>query len=113
VKPPPGTFLCKLDDIADPGAKGFVFGSGTNRFEMFVVRKGANVFAYLNTCPHLGSTLDTFQDQFLTQDKELIFCSLHGAQFQIEDGLCVIGPCLRKHLTKIAVAIDNGALTIA
>jgi nitrite reductase/ring-hydroxylating ferredoxin subunit len=112
VSPPAGPKLCRLVDIADPGAKGFVFGSGSNRFEMFVVRTRGGVFAYVNSCPHLGATLDTFQDQFLTSDKELIICSFHGAQFQIEDGLCVVGPCEGKRLTEIALRVENGAVTI-
>jgi nitrite reductase/ring-hydroxylating ferredoxin subunit len=112
LRPPAGTILCRLDDIAEPGAKGFVFGSGKERFEMFVVRARGGVFAYLNACPHLGATLDTFPDQFLTADKELIICSFHGAQFQIEDGLCVVGPCDRKHLTPIKVGVENGAVVV-
>jgi nitrite reductase/ring-hydroxylating ferredoxin subunit len=112
LRPPPGTQLCRLDDIPEPGSKGFVFGSGKDRFEMFVVRKGDHVFGYVNTCPHLGATLDTFPDQFLTADKELIICTLHGAQFQIEDGLCVVGPCNGKHLSPIQLRIENGDLIV-
>ena len=107
TRPPPGTILCRLDEIADPGSKGFVFGSGTNRFEMFVVRTNGTVFGYVNSCPHQGATLDTFQDQFLTSDKELILCSLHGAQFQIEDGFCVVGPCQGRSLTRMPVDVVN------
>lgn len=109
MKPPPGTPLCALSDIPNPGAKGFTFGAGSDRFEMFVVRNAAGVFGYVNSCPHQGATLETFADQFLTFDKELILCSLHGAQFQIEDGLCVLGPCLNKHLKpmKLRIAGDT------
>jgi nitrite reductase/ring-hydroxylating ferredoxin subunit len=113
LKPASGTLLCRLDDLPDPGSKGFVFGEGKDRFEMFVVRKGGRVFAYVNACPHLGATLDTFPDQFLTSDKELIICSFHGAQFLIEDGYCVVGPCERKHLQSIPLSIENSEIKLA
>lgn len=113
MKPPPGTPLCALSDIANPGAKGFTFGAGADRFEMFVVRSASGVFGYVNSCPHQGATLETFADQFLTFDKELILCSLHGAQFQIDDGFCVLGPCLNKRLTPVAITLEDGAIALA
>ena len=111
-RPAPGTILCKLDAISDPGAKGFVFGSGKERFEMFVVRARGGLFGYVNACPHMGATLDTFPDQFLTSDKELILCSFHGAQFQIEDGLCIAGPCERRRLTSIPIEVREGVVSL-
>jgi nitrite reductase/ring-hydroxylating ferredoxin subunit len=113
MNPPPGTALCRLDDIADPGAKGFAFGEGKERFEMFVVRARGGVFGYVNACPHLGATLDTFPDQFLTQDRAYIICSFHGAQFQIEDGVCVIGPCEKKRLSRVELLVRGGTVFIA
>jgi len=58
------TVLCALDDLADPGSKGFRVG---RRERMFVVRKDGQVYGYMNLCPHQGTTLDWKIDAFLTQ----------------------------------------------
>ncbi|MBI1237869.1 MAG: Rieske 2Fe-2S domain-containing protein [Alphaproteobacteria bacterium] len=113
TRPPAGTRLCLIDEIADPGAKGFTFGAGRNRFEMFLVRRGEAITAYENACPHQGATLETFTDQFLTLDRSEIVCSLHGARFRIADGLCTDGPCLGKALTPLPIAIADRAIFIA
>jgi nitrite reductase/ring-hydroxylating ferredoxin subunit len=111
--PPPGTPLCPLDAIAEPGAKGFVFGSGTARFEMFLVRKNGDVRGYVNECPHALTPLDTWPDRFLTQDEERIICSTHAALFRIDDGFCVSGPCAGACLEPVPVEIANGEVRIA
>jgi nitrite reductase/ring-hydroxylating ferredoxin subunit len=97
-----GHVLCALDDIPDPGGKGFTLAG---RPPFFVVRTGDRVRGYLNTCPHQGTPLDWKPDTFLTYDKSLIQCSTHWAKFSIEDGQCVAGPCLGKSLGSIAVRI--------
>lgn len=104
------TVLCRLDEISDPGGKGFVFGEGKARREIFVMRKGGQVWGYANRCPHAGIPLDWQPDQFLDPSKTLIQCATHGALFGLEDGLCVAGPCKGKALTKIAVHIETSGL---
>lgn len=59
----------------------------------FVLRSRDSVFAYLNLCAHLPMQLDWIPGQFLTMDKSHIVCSSHGAEFTIEKGECVFGPC--------------------
>jgi nitrite reductase/ring-hydroxylating ferredoxin subunit len=100
-----GHVLCALDDIPDPGGKGFTLAG---RPPFFVVRTGDRVRGYINTCPHQGTPLDWKPDTFLTYDKSLIQCSTHWAKFSIEDGQCVAGPCLGKSLGSIAVRIVGG-----
>ena len=104
--------LCRLDDIADPGAKGFVFGDGAAREEIFVVRQGGAVYGYVNSCPHQGTPLEFLDDRFLTADKTLILCSTHGARFAIATGDCVAGPCAGRSLRRVRVEIENGAVAL-
>ena len=111
--PPPGTDLCALADIADPGAKGCVFGEGVARFELFVVRKGERVYGYVNACPHAGTPLDLLPDRFLTATKDLLFCSTHGARFRLDDGHCVSGPCKGQNLKAFPVTVLNGRVLVA
>ncbi len=101
--------LCALDDIPDPGGKGFA-PAGRNAF--FVIRTGDQVRGYLNTCPHQGTPLDWKPDTFLTYDKSLIQCSTHWAKFRIEDGECVAGPCLGKSLRAVAVRLRGGEIVL-
>ena len=54
AKPSPGTELCRLDEIAEPGARGFDFRVGEAVFGGFVVRKAGLVLGYVDSCPHAG-----------------------------------------------------------
>ncbi len=108
-----GVVLCPLDAIPSPGAKGFVLGDAPPRRRLFVVRNENGVFAYENCCPHSRGQLEWADDQFLSLDRRLIQCSFHGAQFRIEDGLCVYGPCVGQRLTPVAIAVKDGAIMLA
>ena len=111
--PPAGTRLCALEDIGVPGAKGFTFGEGRERFDMFVVRTGNGCVAYVNACPHAFTPLETFTDKFLTRKKDQILCTTHGALFNLEDGYCTSGPCAGKSLVTIPIELSNSDIVIA
>ena len=103
------TVLCAVSDIEDPGSKGFRVG---RRERLFVVRKGGAIFAYMNLCPHQGTTLDWKPDAFLTVELDYILCATHGAFFKIEDGMCVAGPCLGRSLAPIKVRVEDGNILL-
>jgi nitrite reductase/ring-hydroxylating ferredoxin subunit len=92
AQPPAGTVLCRLDALADPGAKGFDFREGEAVFMGFLVRRGGLVFGYVDSCPHAGWPLSAAPDRYLTREGDRIFCAGHGAQFRIDDGACLFGP---------------------
>lgn len=104
------TALCRVDDIADPGAKGFSIGSGENRRDIFVVRAQGRIYGFVNSCPHIGTPLDFLPDRFLTQDGAQILCSTHGARFEIATGRCVAGPCPGRFLPPVPVKVDKGLI---
>ena len=103
-----GLLLCPARAIPEEGAKGFSVTRGEITLGIFVVRKNGRLFGYKNRCPHTGAPLDWSPDQFLDKDNTYIQCSTHGALFQIEDGLCVFGPCVNQCLTKIEITIIDG-----
>jgi len=70
-----------------------------------LIRHGAQVQAYLNECPHTGAPLDWSPGRFLTVDRKLIQCAMHGAQFRPEDGYCVAGPCAGDQLSAMPIQI--------
>jgi naringenin degradation protein FdeD len=104
--------LCRLDDLEDPGSRGFpVFFAG-EMFDILVLRKGDHVYGYLNTCPHTGGPLDWVPDQFLDPAREYIQCATHGALFRIADGVCVSGPCAGDRLTPVPTAVEAGEVVL-
>ncbi len=111
--PPIGTHLCALDEVGQPGAKGFTFGEGRERFDMFVVRTEKECLAYVNACPHAFTPLETFTDKFLTRKKDQILCTTHGALFNLDDGFCTSGPCAGKSLVTIPIEIVGDQIVIA
>lgn len=101
----PNQRLCNLVDIADPGARGFELPAGAGCRALFVVRKGQQVYAYLNSCPHTGVALEWQPDQFLDLENNFIQCALHGALFTVEKGYCVRGPCVGQSLVSLPVSV--------
>jgi nitrite reductase/ring-hydroxylating ferredoxin subunit len=110
ARPSPGAVLCPLDDIASPGAKGFRFRVDDAVFAGFVVRRGAAVVGYVDSCPHAGWPLAGPSGRFLTREGDLILCGGHAALFRIEDGAMVAGPCQNVALTPWPVRVVDGAI---
>ena len=101
--------LCTLDSIPDGRARGFSLDEET---PIMVVRQGDQVYAYINRCPHVGIQLNWMPDQFMSLDHAYLQCSTHGAQFRIEDGFCIYGPCLGRYLEPLAVDVDDGNVVL-
>lgn len=104
--------LCRICDIPDGGAKGVECGTGADRLDLILLRRGEKIFAYINSCPHQGTPLETFPDKFLDQTRQLLICSTHGARFRVEDGFCIEGPCDGASLQRVAVHVRNGAVFV-
>ncbi len=108
-----GGALCRLEDIPDPGGRGFTVRLDGEAREIFAVRKGGEVFAYVNACCHRGLPLNWKPDTFLTHDKTRILCANHAATFEVRDGSCLSGPCAGQSLEPVAVTVKDGAVTLA
>lgn len=108
--------LCRLADIPDGQARGFTTDgpadSGTAQRRLLVARRGGRVFAYVNSCPHVGLPLDWQPDRFMSPDGTFLHCATHGARFRVEDGFCVHGPCAGRSLTPVPVALVDGAVVV-
>lgn len=105
--------LCRLEELKDPGSRGATLRQGDRLLDVMVVRKGRNVYAYVNSCPHTGSPLDWVEHEFLSLDKRYIQCAMHAALFRLADGLCIAGPCTGSSLTAIAVTVESGLVVVA
>jgi nitrite reductase/ring-hydroxylating ferredoxin subunit len=96
--------LCHLDDLPDPGARGFD-PQRQGQDSLLVVRQGARLFAYVDACPHHGTPMAWRKDAYLNAAADRIVCAAHGAQFAVDTGLCTLGPCLGQSLTPVALQI--------
>ena len=114
--------LCHLTDIENGESAGFTCPVNGRDQSILAVRKGDRLFVYINSCPHIRIplNLDTgFSDEglhgekFLSLDKQHIQCSTHGAQFQIEDGFCIYGPCKNESLEPVPVVIREGSVYVS
>ena len=113
ARPEPGTRLCRVEEISDPGAKGFRFRKDHAMFAGFLVRQGDTVAGYVDSCPHNGWPLAVFDDLYLTRTGDRILCAAHGAVFRPLDGVCVGGPCAGESLTPWPIAIVEGEVRTA
>ncbi len=111
--PRSGDVLGPLDSIADGQGKEFVFGRGRGAFHMFVVRKGPNVYGYLNICPHSSLPLNHRPDDFMSVDGKRIRCTRHFALFQVESGLCDAGACENLYLDAVPVSVRAGEIVVS
>jgi nitrite reductase/ring-hydroxylating ferredoxin subunit len=81
--------------------------------EGFVVNHAGTVFAYVNTCPHAGNPLDLRAGGFYAEDGRHLVCSVHGAVFAPDTGVCAEGPCPGARLEPLAVTRDGDVVVIS
>ena len=106
----PQAALCRLDDIAPGESIGLNAEIDGQPRRLMIVRRGDDVFAYVNSCPHTGAPLDMRAGKFLNLEKTHILCANHGALFDQETGFCRHGPCVGESLEKIPLILRDGAL---
>lgn len=98
--------LCHLDDIPDGGARGFD-PQRRGQDSLLVVRRGRQLHAYADACPHHGTPMAWRKDAYLNAAQDRIVCAAHGAQFEIPSGRCTLGPCLGESLTPLPLVLDD------
>jgi nitrite reductase/ring-hydroxylating ferredoxin subunit len=103
----------QLCEVEDPGCREFSIGDGDWPFRGFLVRQGSDVFAYQNSCVHVGHPLNWSPNRFLTKDKAAIICASHGATYNIESGECFAGPGSGKALRKVDLAVRDGVIYVS
>lgn len=102
------TVLCNFDDIQEDQSKGFT----VNEQRIFAVKKDGRMHVYQNWCPHLGINLEYMPDTFLDREKRYIECANHGALFEVDTGMCVVGPCTGQALRPVAFEIKDNKVII-
>lgn len=103
-------YLCALSDIPDPGGKSFVLEQDGPPLKVLVIRRGGQVFGWVNSCPHIHRPLNWGDTPFLDLFETSIICANHFALFEMDSGLCTRGPCIGKKLTPFPVRVIDGAV---
>jgi len=99
------TPLCLLADVPDGGAR--VVDACDGGVPVVVVRRGGEVWAYANRCPHFSVPLDFEPGEVLCYRSQVLMCAHHSALFRFEDGHCIEGPCAGAGLDAVEVTVDG------
>lgn len=102
-------FLCRLSDLEERQSIEMTI----DERRLFAIRQDSQLYAYWNSCPHMGIPLNWMPDKFLDLDGELLQCSAHGALFRIDSGECIGGPCVGDQLSAIILKQEGEQYFIA
>ena len=101
--------LCQLNDLEEMASIELSIGER----RLFAIRQDNQLYAYWNSCPHLGIPLNWMPDHFLDLDGSLIQCSSHGALFEVDSGKYIAGPCTGDHLKPVQLRVEDGTYYVA
>ena len=107
------TWRCRADSLAPGQTAVFRLLRAGRPVAGFIVNHAGVVHAYVNRCPHAGTPLDLWPNEFWTEDARYLICSTHGAIFAPDTGVCVEGPCPGARLERIPVARDGESLVVS
>lgn len=108
----PGTWSCDAGALAPGQTMKFRLDRLGKAIDGFIVNVHGTCHAYVNRCPHAGTSLDLWPNEFLTEDRRHLICSTHGAIFEQHTGLCVEGPCPGASLERLLVRADGDSLIV-
>lgn len=112
ARPAPGTTLIALSALGDPDARAVDFREGDHLFSVIVARRGDEVTAYVNWCPHAGAPLERPDGRVPIEEGRYLVCTAHGASFAIEDGACA-GGLARRGLIAFRIEVADGVVRAA
>lgn len=102
--------ICAAAEVLEQG-KGVVFSLDDAGHENgFVVRYNGRAHGYVNRCAHVPVPLDWQEGEFFDLTRHNLICATHGAQYEPDSGLCVLGPCRGKSLQKLEIEERNGQI---
>jgi len=105
--------LCALADIPDGGGHEVVTVNASGELRILLLRRGSEVWGYINRCPHFLIPLNYRPDVFCTYEAKVLMCAHHSSMFRFEDGYCFDGPCQGKNLERVQVVMEEGAVLLS
>ena len=108
----PSAWSCAAGRLATGQTATFRLFRRGRPVEAFIINTSGGYHAYVNRCPHTGTPLDLWPNEFLTEDGRHLICSTHGATFERHTGLCVEGPCPGASLERLPVEANGPSLVV-
>src|SRR5881409_113957 len=108
----PGQWRCAAASVPPGRTATFRLECGGRSVSGFVVNFDGGYHAYVDRCPHVGTPLDLWPNEFFTDDGRALVCSTHGALYEPLSGRCTAGPCVGDHLTALPLALDGDTLVV-
>ncbi len=108
----PASWSCAAGAIAPGRTATFRLNRRGKTVDSFIVNVNGSYHAYVNRCPHAGTTLDLWPNEFMTDDGRFLICSTHGAVFEQHTGFCIEGPCPGARLETLTVEVDGDSVVV-
>lgn len=106
--------VCLREQLRDGGAAvNFEIRRHGKVLPAIAVAHAGQIHAYVNVCPHRGTTLDWQPGEVFDESGLYLICATHGALFEPATGLCIAGPCQGDSLQKIPVRLEAQHVTLA
>lgn len=74
---------------------------------VILIKHDHEIKAYQNNCPHQNVPLNEAYKIDVNPFEKTLKCSVHDAFFNIEDGICIEGPCYNDELTQVKIEVDK------
>jgi len=98
--------LGRLTDFPDGAATPAKYAADGREVAILVVRRGPELRAYLDLCPHQYLPLTWRGRRVLSTDGERLRCTNHGAEFAVADGRGLSGPGNACGLTPVPLCVE-------
>jgi nitrite reductase/ring-hydroxylating ferredoxin subunit len=110
---PSGEWRCDVEALPPGRTAVFRLTCGGRTVHGFAINHEGRTYAYVNSCPHVGTPLDLWPNEFLDEEGRTIVCSTHGALFEPDTGFCIGGPCAGDRLTQLPVRIEERQVVVS
>jgi nitrite reductase/ring-hydroxylating ferredoxin subunit len=109
---PHAEWRCPLTALPPGQTAKFQLRCGTRTVEAFIVNHAGGLYAYVNRCPHVGTPLDLWPNEFFAEDGQTLICSTHGALYEPASGHCTAGPCAGDALTPLPLRQEGDLVVV-
>jgi nitrite reductase/ring-hydroxylating ferredoxin subunit len=103
---------CTAGELAPGHTRKFRLQCGNRPLHGFLLNHDGEFRAWVNRCPHVGTPLDLWPNEFYTDDGRQLICSTHGAIFEPLTGRCTLGPCAGDALRPLPLWREGDALVV-
>ena len=108
----PGEWRCPASAVGPGATRTFRLLCGGRGVDGFVVNHDGVHRAWVNRCPHAGTTLDLWPNEFYAADGRALVCATHGALFEPLTGRCTAGPCAGDALDPLPLRHEGHDLVV-